>query len=254
MDHRSFGKVVVLLLTAIVCGWTGVAWAQSGTVPTLAKIDASPGSAAPDQQLAVRTDEYVLQRGDDLEIRVYNIPELSAETKIRPDGKISLLLLNDVTAAGMTALQLGHVLSDAYSKDYRNPRVTVIVRNFISQNVYVGGEVAMPGIVPIPGKLTLASAVFRAGGFKETAQLSNVILLRDSGENGRPLVNKFNIKNVIAGRAEDVKLQPYDVVFVPRTKIARIDLFVKQYMRDVLPISTDVGFSYLLGGQFIPAK
>lgn len=193
----------------------------------------------------------MLQRGDELDIRVYNISELAALAKIRPDGKISLLLLNDVQAAGLTPSQLAKSLSDQYAKDYRNPRVTVIVKNLESQNVYVGGEVALPGLVPIPGELTITAAVMRAGGFKESAQLKSVILLRKS-DDGKPTAAKFNLQRVLKGAEDDVKLRPYDVVYVPRSKIASVDLFMKQYVRDVLPVPLTAGFSYLLNGTVIP--
>lgn len=195
--------------------------------------------------------EYVLQRGDELDISVYNIPELAAHVKVRPDGKISLQLLDDVQAAGSTPLALAQFLSESYSKVYRNPRVTVSVRNFATQVVYVGGEVFTPGQVPIPGELTISGALMHAGGFKESAQIKNVVLLRNSGEQGKPIVKKFNLQQVLQGKEEDVKLRPFDVVYVPRSTVAKIDLFMKQYIRDLLPVMTTAGFSYLLGATTI---
>ena len=107
---------------------------------------------------------YVLQAGDEIDIRVFELPDLNQTARIRPDGKISLLLLNDVEAAGRTPERLSEQLSLLYAKHFRSPQVAVIVRSFSNFSVYVGGEVGQPGMVPLGGDLTAASAIFRAGG------------------------------------------------------------------------------------------
>ena len=287
---------------------------------------APPASAQP-----ARPATYVLQPGDELEIRAFNIPELTQTARIRPDGKISLVLLNDIDAAGRTTEQLNEQLCSLYGKHFRNPQVTTIVRTFSGFNVYVGGEVAQPGLVPLGGDLTAVSAIFRAGGFKDTAapkrivllrngadgspvvinldadeiltkgrpdsplkagdvlfvpksainiyvggeviepglipldgqltalaavikakgfkptaKLNSVMLIRDSGQ-GKPIITKVNLSEVLAQKQPDTPLKPFDVVYVPKSTIAKIDQFMEQYVRQVQPISVVAGFSYLLG-------
>ena len=104
--------------------------------------------------------------------------------------------------------------------------------------MYVGGEVSKPGAVPLTANLTLVQAIQEAGGFLETAHLSQVVLIRRAAD-GQPSGYAVDVRPVIGGTApgEDVPLQPFDVAFVPRSKIADVDLFVKQYIRDVLPFA-----------------
>lgn len=162
---------------------------------------------------------YILQRGDDVEIKAYNIPELDQLVRIRPDGRISVLLLDDVQAAGLTATALGEKLSTGFAAHYRNPRISVIVRGFNSLSVYVGGEVQRPGLVPLHGDLTALQAVLEAGGLKETSRSSSVMLLRPE-DNGKPRTITLNVDDVLHNRAPDIPLRPADVVFVPKSNIS----------------------------------
>lgn len=192
---------------------------------------------------------YILQIGDEIEIKVFQIPELETSGRIRPDGKISLMLLDEVHAAGLTTSELDAFLTDRYSQFYRDPQLTVIVRNFANLNVFVGGEVVEPGLLSLTGELTALGAVLRAGGFRDTASMSSVILLRNVED--KPLVVRLNLKDVINKGEGDVVLRPYDVVFVPKKFIAKANLFVQQYMRALLPIATTANFTYILGGTAV---
>jgi protein involved in polysaccharide export with SLBB domain len=179
-----------------------------------------PPQAIPLTQQATSTTpttEYVLQRGDDIEIRAYDLPELNAVARIRPDGKISVLLLNDVDAAGLTVSKLNQNLTEGYANHFRNPRVTVIARSFAAQNVFVGGEVATPTAVPLPGNMTAMQAIVRAGGLKGTAE--NVLILRDI-EKGTPRVESLNVRDILENQKPDVLLQPSDVVYVPKNTVS----------------------------------
>ena len=155
--------------------------------------------------------DYVLHRGDEITMKVFNRPELEDTVKIRPDGRISVLILDDVPAAGLSTGELDALLTERYAVYFREPEVTVIVRSFADHTIYVGGEVVRPDVVELTGKLTAVGAVFRAGGFKNTARVDNVILLRNDG-GGQPLVMKVNLKAVLNDGAADVLLQPFDVV------------------------------------------
>jgi protein involved in polysaccharide export with SLBB domain len=190
--------------------------------------------------------DYVLQRGDELEVRVFNMPELTTTVRVRPDGRISLLLLGDLQASGLTATQLADNIGKGYAQEFRNPRVAVIVRNFPNLSVYVGGEVGKPGVLPLHGDLTVTAALIQAGGVRNTGKLKQVVLLRKSAS-GTPELMSLNIADVLKKKAADIALQPFDVVFVPTTTVARMDQFMDQYVRQLLPISVGAGFSYLFG-------
>lgn len=192
--------------------------------------------------------EYVLQRGDDLEIRVHNIVELNQVAKVRPDGKISLLLLDEMSVTGMTAASLSKLLSEKYSEHYRNPRVTVVVRSFSDQQVFVGGEVNTPKMLVLNGKMTLSGALMSAGGLKNSAKTGQVVLLRDSGK-GNALVSRVDVKALLKKGGVDPELRPFDVVFVPKSRIATINQVMEQFVRNNMPLTIGFGFSYLLGQQ-----
>jgi protein involved in polysaccharide export with SLBB domain len=193
-------------------------------------------------------ETYVLQRGDILEIKVFNIAELDTTVTIRPDGKISVLLLDDIEAAGRTTTQLDELLTARYAPFYLDPRVTINVKGFANYKIYVGGEVVQPGLFPLVGDLTAVRALIQAGGPKITAKTSHVILLRES--NGVPVAMVLNLKDVIDRGKPDVRLSPFDVLYVPKSAIAKVNTFVDQYIKQMLPLSLTAGFSYLLNYPF----
>jgi protein involved in polysaccharide export with SLBB domain len=195
--------------------------------PPETRSAAAPAGSAP----------YIIQVADQLGVKFYQNPDLNEEVIVRPDGKISLQLVGDLQAAGVEPAALAARIEDAYRSELAVPRATVLVRE-LGARVYVGGEVKNPGAVTLTANLTLVEAIQEAGGFLETAHLSQVVLIRrDAG--GQPLGYAIDVRPVIGGitPSEDVPLQPFDVAFVPRSKIADVDLFVKQYVRDLLPFS-----------------
>lgn len=181
-------------------------------------------------------EPYLLHVGDSLAIKFYFNPDLNEEVIVRPDGMISLQLIGDVQAAGLTPTALAGNVTQKYTAELANPKVSVIVRQFAGQVVYVGGEVGKEGIVPLTGGLTLFQAIQVAGGFLDTAHEKQVILIR-KGADGRPTGAAIDLRPVLKGEQpqDDVLLQPFDVVFVPKSKIADIDVVVDQYMRRMLP-------------------
>jgi len=113
--------------------------------------------------------------------------------------------------------------------------------------VFVGGEVTTPRLLPLAGKMTLAGAIFSVGGATPYARLKEVVLLRDTG--GKPVISKINVKDILKKGEPDPELKPFDVVFVPRTRIGNISRFVDQYIKQVLPFSPSLGFNYILNQQ-----
>ncbi|MEW5801024.1 MAG: polysaccharide biosynthesis/export family protein [bacterium] len=180
--------------------------------------------------------EYILQSGDELEIKFYYTPEFNTKTVIRPDGIISLQLIGDVKAGGMTPSKVQQIIRDEYAKVVREPAVTVIVTNF-SQKVYVGGEVANPQMVNFESGKTALQAIFAAGGFKESAEMRSVLILRKIGQPDFRVIKVDLMKLFLSKKLvkNDLQLQPSDVVFVPKTLISKVDQFVDQYMNKIVP-------------------
>jgi protein involved in polysaccharide export with SLBB domain len=182
--------------------------------------------------------EYKLQVGDTLSVKFYRNPELDQEVVIRPDGKISLPFLDDIMCAGLTPGQLDQEITRRYVGELAVPDITVIVTALGGHKVYVDGEVYKPSMVQLSGGMTLLNAVSSAGGFKPTAIREQVILIRRDAA-GQAVGHAVDLKEVIFGQNPegDVLLKPYDIVYVPRSKIANANLWVQQYIRDMLPIN-----------------
>lgn len=190
--------------------------------------------------------DYIIQVGDVMGIKFYYTPELNENVTVRPDGKISLQLIDEVLAAGLTPSKLDDLLTEKYSKILEHSEVTVIMRELVGQRIYVGGEVNSPGMIPASGRLTSLQAIFRAGGFKNTAELKSIVILRNEGYD-KPLFMTVNLAENLKSpyQHHDILLKPYDIIFVPKTKIAMLNQFVDQYIKKVIPVSMNVGFSWV---------
>jgi polysaccharide export outer membrane protein len=190
--------------------------------------------------------EYRLQPGDELDIRFYYNPELNTSVLIRPDGRISIPLANEVQAAGLTPNGLTQQLRSAFERELRRPELTVIVRSFNSQKVFVGGEVQTPGVVQALGPLTVLQSVTQAGGFKETARLNEVLVIRRDPAAQDPIVIPVDIGAVVDGTQtnQDIALMPFDVVYVPKSPIANVNKFVDQYIRQNIPFGFGLTYGF----------
>ena len=181
--------------------------------------------------------EYRIQPGDQLDIKLFYNPELNEQLTVRPDGRITLQLVNDVMAGGLTPAQLTTVLTKAYGAELRNPKVAVIVRTSIADRVYVDGEVNRAGLVPLIGPTTILQSISQAGGLKETAKTGEVILLRKM-ENNKMTPFRIALDDTFNGEGEsnDIYLKPNDIIFVPKSTIADVNTWVDQYIRRNIPI------------------
>jgi polysaccharide biosynthesis/export protein PslD len=187
--------------------------------------------------------DYVIEVGDVLGVRVPGQRALDERVTVGPDGRIEMAPIGTVMAAGQTVGQVDAAISEQLARYVRAPRVTVFVRKFANLNVYVGGEVKRPGLVPLRSGMTSLMALFAAGGFRDTGQKDQVVILRDSGA-GRARIHTIDARAVLAGSVPDLVLQPYDVIFVPMSTIARVDLAVEQYIRRMLPFNLFANASY----------
>ena len=169
-----------------------------------------------DTKKAATTDpNYVIGAQDVLDISVWKEPEVSRVVPVRPDGKISLPLLNDVQAAGLTPAQLAAQITESLKKYVTSPQVTVIVTTINSQRVYILGEVTRPGAFPMLPGMTVMQALSSAGGFTPFAKMKSIYVLR--AENGKKVKYPFNYKEAIAGKnsEQDILLKAGDTIVVP---------------------------------------
>lgn len=178
----------------------------------------SPVPAMPDETVkksATADPNYVIGAQDVLDINVWKEPDVSRTVPVRPDGKISLPLLNDVQAAGLTPAQLAAQVTDSLKKYVTNPQVTVIVTVINSQRVYILGEVTRPGAFPLIPGMSVLQALSSAGGFTQFAKVKSIFVRRF--ENGKEEKFPFNYREVIGGKKpeQDILLKAGDTIVVP---------------------------------------
>jgi len=163
----------------------------------------------------VTPDDYVIGPDDSLSIVFWRDKDMSAEVEVRPDGKISLPVINEIVAAGLTAEQLRARITEAASKFVTDPTVSVVVRGINSRKVFITGMVAKPGDYSIPGRTTVLQLIAMAGGLHEFADTKNITINRS--ENGHQLSLRFNYKDVSKGKnlKQNIELKPGDTVIVP---------------------------------------
>jgi protein involved in polysaccharide export with SLBB domain len=197
-----------------------------GTYAQNARPVGVPGTLAPPLQ-----PEYRIQAGDKLNIKMFYNPDLNQEVTVRPDGKISLSLLHDVDAVGLTPAELTDHLTEGYGKHLQQPEVTVVVTGFGGAKIYVGGEVGSGGVKDLVGPTTILQAIAMAGGFRDTARLNEVVIMR-RGEDNKPYLITVDAKKAMKGidLSQDIYVQAYDLVLVPRSNIAEVNLWVEQYI------------------------
>lgn len=159
--------------------------------------------------------DYKIGPQDVLRIDVWKEPDISRVAPVRPDGRISLPLLNDVQAAGLTPTQLAAVLTEGLKKFITNPQVTVSVSEINSRRVYVTGEVTKPGAFPLLPNMTVLQALSSSGSFTQFAKIKGIYVLRV--EDGKQVKHPFNYKDVVSGKKPElnIMLQPGDVIVVP---------------------------------------
>jgi polysaccharide biosynthesis/export protein len=158
---------------------------------------------------------YVIGADDILDINAWKEPEITRTVPVRPDGKISLPLINDIQAAGLTPTQLTTLITEKLRKYLTDPQVTVIVRTINSRRIYIMGEVSRPGTFQLLPDMTILQALSGAGGFTQFANMKGIYLLRN--ETGKQVKYPFNYKEVVKGQRpeQNLVLRPGDTIIVP---------------------------------------
>lgn len=192
---------------------------------------AKPQPPAPDQER-----EYRLGYGDVLEIKFFNNEEFNTEVTVRPDGRITLQRIGDIRVTDMTPMELARLISQKYAEILLEPEVTVTVKQFGGNTVYVLGEVRNPGSYVVQRNMTLLRAIATAGGPTNEANLSSVMLIRMLDEK-RVSATRSDLTQALARKdpRPDLEVRPYDIVYVPKTFIGNIRTFMTQVYDTVIP-------------------
>lgn len=183
--------------------------------------------------------------GDVLEVRFTEHEDWNHETVVRADGTASFLHLGDVPVGGVSLAELDEYLTEAYAATIRQFELTVFLKQTGGRSVAVTGAVDEPGIYPLPqGRRTLLEALAGAGGAVERdGNLENILLVRWLPSEDRQVVWRIDARPANWDVAEPVLLQPYDVVYVPLKAIVHVNIWVDQYIRQMIP------FPYLIPYQ-----
>ncbi|MCL4522852.1 MAG: polysaccharide export protein [Acidobacteria bacterium] len=209
---RTNHRIWALLMAALLLPCGGLL-AQEKTNPKEAKAAAADKQTAP--KAATEDPAYEIGAEDQLNISVWNEPNVSRTVPVRPDGKISLPLINDVQAAGLTPMQLAMSVTEKLKKFIADPQVTVIVTAINSRRYYIVGEMTRAGAFPLMPNMTVLQALSSAGGFTQFANLKAIYVLRIV--EGKSVKFPFNYKEVIKGNhtEQNIFLKPGDTIVVP---------------------------------------
>lgn len=223
--------ILALLFSGCTSDWSGLDTVKVSSLgpsgyPEMGNKDGQAQTQAPSKNNGLKArnideDTYVIQPGDTLSIKFFFNPELNEENLIvRPDGRISLQLIHEVTAANLTAPQLTALLAEKYQGQLKNPEIAVIIRSVREPyRIYVDGQVTSPGQFEIVGSLSVLQAIALAHGLRQdTAQEDEVVVIRRN-QDGHPFVINVDLKAALTGKdlSQDIQLLPYDFVYVPRS-------------------------------------
>jgi polysaccharide biosynthesis/export protein len=241
LQRQAWGKRVFIIASILLVAlWGLAAYAQDSTnqqstdsttaaqpvIPAdsgassgkdVAKAAPLPSTDTPPSRVAhVRPDTYMVGIGDVLGISVWKEPELSKAVAVRPDGMITLPLIGEIKAVGLTPVQLQGQITAELEKVMSDPVVEVIVDSVTSLSYNLMGNVGRPGYFPLTRPVTVLDAIALAGGFKDFAKTKKIYILRANPDGTQTKIH-FNYKQVIKGQnmAQNILVQPHDVIVVP---------------------------------------
>jgi polysaccharide export outer membrane protein len=205
-------RVLTMLVGGVLAGV--LAWPAAEVLAQSAARADAPAPAAAAAPVAVPKD-FVIGPEDVLSVTVWREKDLSADVTVRPDGKVTLPLVNEIQAAGLTPAQLREQLTTAMSRFVADPSVTVAVKTINSLKVYISGQVGKPGAYPLTSPTTVLQLIVTAGGLHEFADAKNIVIIRR--QDGQETTHRFNYKDVLKGRnlAQNIQLAPGDTILVP---------------------------------------
>ncbi|MFI5396452.1 MAG: polysaccharide biosynthesis/export family protein [Candidatus Binatia bacterium] len=184
--------------------------------------------------------DYRLQPGDQLRVKYLYHPELDIKVLVQPDGNVVLPVAGEIRAAGLRPAELEQVIKERTSDHLRDPEISVMVAGAAERKVYVGGQVRIPGFVTYSRGMSALQAIMDRGGFSDTARLDSVLRVSAAPNDVQATRLDFT-KSLSNGSQDGMHLAAGDVLYVPRTFIGDVDLFIKLYIRDVLPTTPHFG-------------
>jgi polysaccharide export outer membrane protein len=226
--EAAFVALAAVLLLSAVPHAQGRAPAPSAPAPTAAPAPAAtsparpPAPAAPPPAVAAAAaagvtppPDYLIGADDVLSVIYWKDDTMTRDVVVRPDGRISLPLLNDVQASGLTVTQLGAKLTEDSKKFIEDPNVTIVVKQINSRRVSITGEVAKPGVYQLSGTTTVLDLISLAGGLRDYADSKHIVIIRT--ENGKAISHTFNYKDIASGKnlRQNLELKPADMIVVP---------------------------------------
>ena len=208
MRTHALAKTTVLVFIGLAATTLSAQTPRTGTeTPAAMPAGAAVGVTPP--------PDYVIGPDDVLSVFVWRDKDLSGDVLVRPDGKVTLPLINEVQAAGLTPDELRLILTKAYSKLLEEPIVTVQAKQINSRKVFITGQISKPGPYPIMGPISILQLIAIAGGVLEYADSENIQVIRV--EKGNPINYKVNYKDLSRGKnlKQDIELKPGDRILVP---------------------------------------
>lgn len=190
--------------------------------------------------------DYTISLNDVLEIFIWKHTDLSRDVIVRPDGKISMPLIGDIMAEGLTLNKLDAEITKRYSEYLVSPDVSIAVKTFAGEKVFIFGEVTTPGIHTFQKNSSLIEVLAKAGGWNQYAKISNIFVIRGDLTK-EPEVILIDIKEILSGNTRlNIMIYPKDIVYVPSTTIADVGRFVRDYLGPLqTTLSTIITVDYL---------
>lgn len=240
-QNRTRRASLALLLAAFL--------SACGGGPRIVTPTPVPTASFPEAPFPTWTDadaDYRFFPGDELSLTVFSAPELNGNLTVAPDGRIYLPLGGSVVAGDKTRAEVEASVEQAFARELRRPDAAIAPRTFVSQKIFVGGEVARAGVYDLNGEIDPLQAIMLGGGFLNSARRDQVVILR-RGPDGKPFMRVVDLRAAATNPqvwASLPRLRRFDVVFVPRSRISEIGLFTQQYIREAIPIT--LGFNYTI--------
>lgn len=212
------------------------------------------GVDAPDPEELVRSGKfeawsdaipaYRINEGDKLHIAYPLTPELDEDVLIRPDGATTLKVCGEIDLATLTIKQASSAIANAATKRLKNPQVLISLLEAPGAQIYVGGEVKKPGAYPMAGQMNVFSALQVAGGTTDVALTDEIILIRRAADD-HPMMTIVNLRAMLEGHdTRQFRMYQGDMLFIPKTTVGSLDLWVDQWINKSLPFSRNVGYSF----------
>lgn len=212
----------------VIRRWTAgmLLWSLPPLMAESATAAAGVADGKTSVQFAERDPRYRLDLTDEIEVEFRFTPEFNQKLTVQPDGFVALQDVGDLKVAGMTLEELRQTIVDRYSGILNDPVVTVKLVSFSKPYFIVGGQVAKPGKFDLQGDITMTDAIAIAGGFNSGARASEVLLFRRVSQE-MVEVKRVDVKMALQGNpAEDIVLRPGDSLYVPRSKLGKLDRFL----------------------------